>query len=183
MSEQKDYWEKRANNWISGRDMPIFENLTISNYVNTISDNKNVLYIGSGTGRYLCCFNCKKLYGIDFISDFIDVANKIKPDDCELFVDDLVDLKFDKNVDIAFTKTVLQHINPIQINKAIQNLSNLKIKDIILWELMEFSNLNDYTFNHNYIELFKNIGYNLVYSEKDSNNITYLLHFQLIDEL
>jgi ATP-dependent Clp protease ATP-binding subunit ClpC len=131
MSEQKDYWEKRSNNWISGRDTAIFENLTISNYVNNISHNKNVLYVGSGTGRYLCCFNCKKLYGIDFISDFIDVANKIKPDNCELFVDDIVDLKFDKNVDIAFTKTVLQHINSIQINKAIQNLRNLKIKDII----------------------------------------------------
>jgi hypothetical protein len=140
-------------------------------------------------GRYLNNFvNYKKLYGIDFIEKFIIVANKIKPINCELSVDDVVNLNFNKAIDIMFTMTCLQHILPNQIDSAIKNLAQLNANDIILWECSNdtytcngYEDKNDdHMWGHNYIELFKKYNYKLEYSKLYENNITYLLHFKKI---
>ena len=129
-----------------------------------------------------------KLSEVDFMEKFINTANKIKPNNCELFVDDVVNLKFNKYIDILFTMTCLQHIDPLQIDLAIKNLCELNAKDIVLWECTNktyinngFENSSDnYMFGHNYEELFEKYNYKLVYSELWSNNITYLLQFEQI---
>merc|ERR1711965_305 len=104
--------------------------------ISEIGKNKIILDIGCGTGRYLQMFGkmCKKLYGIDFMEYNIENAEKIKPGNCEVFVDDVTDLKFNKNIDIIYTQVVLQHVHPTQIDKAVENLTNLNAEDIVLWE-------------------------------------------------
>jgi ubiquinone/menaquinone biosynthesis C-methylase UbiE len=191
MSEsiKKQYWIDREQNWIKGRDKSATFSGPLIGKVKSLCKDKYTLDIGVGTGRYLHYFkDSKKLYGIDFMENLINTANKIKPNNCELFIDDVVNLKFNKYIDLFFTQTCLQHIHPLQIDLAIKNLCELNAKDIILWECTNktytnggFENPNNnYMFGHDYEELFEKYNYKLVYSELYSNKITYLLQFEKI---
>jgi ubiquinone/menaquinone biosynthesis C-methylase UbiE len=189
ISKKTKFWSDLQDSWIKNRDKPDNTEIPLISKIKSLCENKYTLDIGVGTGRYLHYFEeSKKLYGIDFMEKFINTANKIKPNNCELFVDDVVNLKFNKYIDILFTMTCLQHIDPLQIDLAIKNLCELNAKDIVLWECTNktyinngFENSSDnYMFGHNYEELFEKYNYKLVYSELWSNNITYLLQFEQI---
>ncbi len=182
MSDLKIYWNNRKNNWIKNRNNKMISNAPIINYINKISNNETILLdIGTGTGRYLVNFTKYKiLYGIDFIKEFITVADKIKPSNCYLFVDDIVNMKFNKKVNIIFTMTCLQHIAPNNIELAIKNITNLIPDDIVLFECNNITYVDkcEYMFGHNYLELFKKYNYYLYYTELYDNNITYIMHFK-----
>lgn len=179
-SQLKYYWENRSKDWLISRNNVEYTENPIIEYIHKNIDTDNtILEIGVGTGRYLHYFKkYKKLYGIDFISEFIDNCNKIKPNNCELFVDDTVSLKFNKKVDLVYSIVSLQHIHSSQIDVSIKNIVNLNPKDIILWELFTDNKDNSYTFSHDYKKIFKNTNYKLVYIYKHTNNITYLYHFK-----
>lgn len=192
MSIQKKYWDIRADEWKTRNVLITNTNIDLFNIINNIPDieNKTICEFGVGTGRYLGCIKkYKYLYGIDFMEKHIAVANKIKPNNCEVFVDDIVNLKFNIPVDIIFTVTTLQHIHPSQIEKAIQNIVIIGSHDIILFESTDetFSNKNEndpknYQWGHNYIKLFNNFNYKLVNKILYSNN-NYTLHFKKIINL
>tara|TARA_R110001583_G_scaffold17957_11_gene72167 strand:- start:8529 stop:8993 length:465 start_codon:yes stop_codon:yes gene_type:complete len=152
---------------------------------NHITEKSTILDLGVGTGRYLGNFKkCKKMYGIDMMSDFIKVANKIKPKNCELFVDDIVDLQFNKPIDLIFTMTVLQHVHPEQIDVSIKNITQLGAKDIMLWESNHETYVYqpefDYRWGHNFEEIFNKYNYSLHYKELYDNMTTWILHFKKI---
>ena len=184
MSKRKTWWLNKSDDWIIGRDKPWVRKDI--DYIKKCCEDKYVLYLGVGTGRTLINFkNSFKLYGIDFIEKFIDTANKIKPKNCELFLDDVVNLKFNKYVDTIITQTCLQHILPEQIEIAVNNICNLNAKNIILWESTNetykdngFENEEDnYMWGHDYTIYFSKNNYKLMSKKLLENNITYILHY------
>ena len=180
MSKKLNYWINRQNNWIIGRDAKDNCFLPVIDKVNSLIKDKTVLEIGVGTGRYLHLFkDYKYLYGIDFMPKFINTANKIKPNNCELFVDDVVNIQFNKNIDLIFTMVCLQHVDHQEIDLVIKNITNLNSHDIILWECTNdsYNDNRDYMFGHNYVTIFKKYNYKLVSSNLWKNKVTYLLHF------
>ena len=186
MSIKKYYWDNRADEWIT-RNKSVKLNCDLFDIINNIHDieNKTICDLGVGTGQYLNCIKKYKfLYGIDFMEKHINVANKLKPDNCELFVDDIVNLKFNINVNIIYTMVTLQHIHPSQIELAIKNITNIGADHIILLELTDetFHNKDEnssdnYHWGHNYIELFKLFNYKLVYKKLSINGLNYTIHF------
>lgn len=187
MSIKKIYWEIRSDEWSKRNTLIKSSDIQLFNIINTMPNIKNKILceFGVGTGRYLGCIKkYKKLYGIDFIEKHIEVANMIKPHNCELFVADIVNLKFNIYVDIIFTITTLQHIHPSQINSAIQNMTNLSPPDIILFEITNetFNNTDEndesnYHWGHNYESLFNLYNYKLIYKKLYRNNLNYTMHF------
>lgn len=173
-----DYWNKRSKNWLIGRSTVDKPAVNLENYINKFIQNKTILEIGVGTGRYLNSFKeYKHYYGIDFIESFINTAKKLKPINCTLSVDDIVNLKFNKNIDLVFTNVVLQHVSNDKIEKAISNIASLNPTNVILCEGLCNMQSNHYQFLHDYEKLFKEYKYNLKYSEMQDNNITAILHF------
>jgi len=176
----KEYWDKRSSSWIEGRDERATSELTLRyiDYVQKfISTDSLVLEVGCGTGRYSHHFsNVKRLYSFDFIFDFVEVAKSISPINAKVFVDDVTELKFNEPVDLIFTMTVLQHVKDIDF--AVYNLCNLQAKDIILLETRVQS--NHYQFQHDYVSIFKDFGYNLHYKFNldDSLPNTFVYHFR-----
>lgn len=162
----KEYWNKRSSSWIKGRDKRESNDI-IEKYVEYIqkfiSNDSVVLEVGCGTGRYSHLFsNVKRLYSFDFISDFVEVAKSISPSNAEVFVDDVTELEFNLPVDLIFTTVVLQHVEDIDF--AIDNLCNLTAKDIILLEGDLKLTTNDYQFQHDYIAIFRDFGFELFHS-------------------
>ena len=186
-SHQRKYWTNRSVEWISTRSaLESASQLPIISYVNNhVTEKSIILDLGVGTGRFLGNFKkCRKVYGIDMISDFIKVAQEIKPKNCELFVDDIVDLQFRKPIDLIFTMTVLQHIHPEQLDVSIKNITQLGAQDIVLWETttetFDNSKGNGYMFAHNFKEAFDKHNYTLHYKELYDNKTTWILHFKKI---
>ncbi len=181
----KEYWNKRSSSWIERRDKRDSSDLVLkyADYIQEfISNDSLVLEVGCGTGRYSHLFSdVKRLYSFDFISDFVDVAKSISPSNAEDFVDDVTGLKFNSPVDLIFTMTVLQHVKDIDF--AVDNLCNLNAKDIILLEGDLKLCSNDYQFQHDYIAIFRDFGFELYHSFylDDSLPNTMVYHFRRLN--
>lgn len=181
----KEYWNKRSSSWIEGRDKRDSSDLVLkyTEYIQEfISDDSLVLEVGCGTGRYSHIFSqVKRLYSFDFMSNFVEVAKSISPSNAEVFVDDVTELKFNSPVDLIFTMTVLQHVKDIDF--AVANLCNLNASDIILLE----GDLNipnsDYQFQHDYVSIFSDFGFELHHSFylHDSLPYTMVYHFRRLN--
>ena len=185
ISRQKKYWKNRAPQWISqGQFTWHNSGIEFVEYLkNHVDATLTILDIGVGTGHYLENFkNCKKIYGIDFMESFIKIANKVKPANCELFVDDVVDLKINAKPDLVFTMTVLQHVHPDEVDVAIKNICQLGSNDIILWEATnetwDNSRGRGYMFAHNFEELFMKYNYHIYYKKLGKDNIKWIIHFK-----
>ena len=180
MSIKKTYWENRSSSWLKGRCVWEPPPEAFIKYIEDNIPKDNVLLdIGVGSGRYLDIFkNYKYIFGIDFIEKFIINANNLKPTNCTLYLDDVVNLKFNEKVDTIFTMTALQHVHPSQISVAVSNIATLGGKNIILWECLDDWDPKGcaYMWNHNLIELFKKQGYSLVCDHLQPNNVTHLVH-------
>ena len=181
----KEYWNKRSSSWIERRDKRDSSDLVLkyTEYIQEfISNDSLVLEVGCGTGRYSHLFSeVKRLYSFDFISDFVDVAKSISPSNAEVFVDDVTEIKFNSPVDLIFTMTVLQHVEDIDF--AVDNLCNLNAKDIILLEGDLKLCSNDYQFQHDYIAIFRDFGFELYHSFylDDSLPNTMVYHFRRLN--
>ena len=192
-SIKTEYWLKRQKEWAGGKRNKLINasNIKIFDLINNIDniENKIICEVGCGTGQYLGCIKkYKYLYGIDFMEDCVTISNKIKPKNCEIFLDDIVDLKFNKNIDIAYTITCLQHIHPTEIIKTIKNIMKLNPGLILIYEKdnTTFENLKkdetNYIWGHDYIELIcsniKEYRYNLVFRELAENKMNYVMAFE-----
>jgi|694.fasta_scaffold80239_2 trans-aconitate methyltransferase len=179
MNNNYIYWKNRTTNWINDRTHNPGVSLEYVNYINKYSNNDSLcLEIGCGTGHYLSCINSKYIYGIDFMNDFINYADKIKPNNCSVYTIDISKQKFMYDVDLIYSCVVLQHISS-GIENAINNICSLNAKDIIIFECTDnsFKN-NSYLFCHNYDEYFNKNNYSLYHKKLLSNNITYVLHYK-----
>ena len=181
----KDYWEARSSSWIKGRNERDSSEVVMK-YIDYICDflsnESRVLEVGCGTGRYSHHFaHIKNLYSFDFIGDFVDVARQIMPNNATVFVDDVTELTFNLPVDVIFTMAVLQHVDVIEF--AVDNLTKLGAKDIILLEGGLNIKQNSYQFNHDYVALFREFGYSSysVFSLDDSLPNTLVYHFRRIE--
>lgn len=192
-SIKTEYWLERQKEWAGGKRNKLINasNIKIFDLINNIDniENKIICEVGCGTGQYLGCIKkYKYLYGIDFMEDCVTISNKIKPKNCEIFLDDIVDLKFNKNIDIAYTITCLQHIHPTQIIMTIKNIMKLNPGLILIYEKdnTTFENLKkdetNYIWGHDYIELIcsniKEYRYNLVFRELGENKMNYVMAFE-----
>ena len=181
----KEYWNNRSSSWIKGRNNQDSCDLILkyTDYIQEfISNDSLVLEVGCGTGRYSHLFsNVKRLYSFDFMVDFVEVAKSISPSNAEVFVDDVTELKFNSPVDLIFTMTVLQHVEDIDF--AVINLCNLNATDIILLEGDLYISNSHYQFQHDYVAIFRDLGfevYNSFYLD-DSLPNTMVYHFRRIN--
>ena len=189
MSIKTDYWLVRQKEWAGGKRNKLKEvcDVGILDLINKTRgmQGKVVCEFGCGTGQYLSCVKkYGRLYGIDFMEDCVAVADKIKPPRCEIVLDDIVSLKFNREIDIAYTVTCLQHIHPTQIEKAIKNIVSLKPSDIYLYEVTDdsFENVNsedesNYMWGHNYTDILRSFGYDLVTYRLAGNKKNYNMRF------
>lgn len=83
-----------------------------------LSEDKNVLEIGIGTGRIAVktAPHCKKLYGIDISSKTIDRAkeNLAFADNVEYILVDYSEYNFDRRFDVIYSSLTLLHIEDKQ---------------------------------------------------------------------
>lgn len=204
MSIKTTYWIERQKEWASEKRSTLLKTsdlvtsrdsislLNMFQYINNIDniDNKILCEFGCGTGRYLGCINkYKYLYGIEFMKDNVNIANKIKPENCEILLEDIINLKFKEKIDIAYTITCLQHIHPTQIIKAIKNIMDLNPEEIIIQEVNNTTYKNkdedeetNYIWGHNYIDIIcsdlKIYNYTHISDEVLDNNITCISIFK-----
>lgn len=182
----KEYWNERSSSWINGRDKRESSDI-VEKYVDYIqefiSNDSVVLEVGCGTGRYSHFFSqVKRLHSFDFMPNFVEVAKSISPSNADVFVDDVTELKFNSPVDLIFTMTVLQHVKDIDF--AVANLCNLNASNIILLE----GDLNipnsHYQFQHDYVSIFSEFGFELYHSFylHDSLPHTMVYHFRRLND-
>jgi 2-polyprenyl-3-methyl-5-hydroxy-6-metoxy-1,4-benzoquinol methylase len=190
---KKIYWTNRKDDWINKHnEKSISSHMMIQYIKKNINIDKILLDVGVGTGIYLNNLSeYKYIYGIDFIDDFINIAQKLKPLNCEVFTDDVISLKFNKYIDVIFTMTVLQHISHEYIDSAIKNLCNLNADDIIIFEIHK-NTYNDkpiqetdnkYQYGHDYDIYFNKYNYKLIYKKIYDNKVNFLMHYRKINKL
>jgi SAM-dependent methyltransferase len=87
-------------------------------------------------------------------------------------------------VDLVLTRTVLMHIPPEKVQKAIENLTRMS-KDVLAFEFydpswhVDIERLDWHNWHHEYVPMFKNVGYELVDSFDRPDGVPQILfHFR-----
>lgn len=147
----KRYWENLAEAWDNRATIDSQEKQTLTKLLNK-REFDSVLDVGCGNGIWSDLFNDKEYVGIDISEKLIQSAQK-RYTDKDFFAIKLEDYKRDNKFDLIFGYTVLQHILPKDIDKAVESLKKLG-KKMILVEPMNFQSVN-YCHDHDYEKLFK----------------------------
>lgn len=134
------------------------------------SKANSILEVGCGFGRnikFLSDNGVKSatIQGFDISPSMIRLAKRRVDKKTRLFVADILNLKFSKKSDLVFTHGVLMHVKPNSLVKALDNITALTNKYIILIE--QNYGGNKYTFNHKYKKYLNNTGVKILEYKND----------------
>lgn len=152
--DEKRYWERRAWNWQKeAGEYPMHDKKILP----WIKGFKSVLDVGCGDGKWSRFFteHGLKYSGCDISEKMIELAKENYPKE-HFFVSSVEELSkhLGYKEDLLFLNTVLQHVRPENIEKAVSELKRVGRK-MILIEPTDFEERNDYCFVHEYTKLFK----------------------------
>lgn len=149
----ESYWSKVANriakressNVIAGDDEPYYryKRKRLLELLNDVEvNNKKVLELGCGPGgnlNFLSTKNCSRLVGIDISDEMLKLAKSNLPPTIELFKTNGTSLPFaDKEFDIVYTSTVLQHnTDEAMLLPIINELCRTSANKLYLFERIE----------------------------------------------
>ena len=151
---EKRYWEKRAPLWDRQAGVDQVEVKKLKNILKKL-DFDSVLDVGCGNGRFVDYFKDKIYAGCDISKKLIDICKTNYPDG-NFFVSAVEDLSQNETVgaDLVFCYTVLEHVIPENIDKAVNALKQAGSK-LLLIEPKNYPGTGDYCYEHSYEDLFK----------------------------
>ncbi len=186
----ESYWSKVAQrvkirshkNVVAGDDSPYYR-YKRSKFINMLMDfdwnDKTVLELGSGPGgnlKQLLETKAKSLNGVDISSEMIELAEaNINDTRVGLTKINGTEIPFaDESFDVVFSSTVLQHnTDEEMMKKILKEMCRVSGDSVILFERIESKIKGDDLCKgrpvHNYVEICKSMGFNLV--EKSFINI------------
>lgn len=160
----------------------------IVDQLNTLTWHR-LLEIGCGFGRNLQYlrkhFPSKDLIGIDFSRPLLRQAQRrLAGHNIQLCEGSVLSLPAISNcIDVVLTMGLLMHIPPEDMTKAVLHLSCLNAEYFLCVEQnssglsrerKETIRINAFTFSHDYEDLFRNIGMQLVRKETNANLTAYV---------
>ncbi len=131
--DAEKYWEDRADIWnaVEGSQKDSQEEYIIKNEIEK-SGAKTVLDLGCGNGRWADILSENRDYiGIDISKKLIVYAKKAHPD-LKFEVGDVRTLDMTKKYDLIFCYTTLLHLTPDEFKPAMERLSQIAKKLIII---------------------------------------------------
>ncbi len=128
---------------------------------------KSILEVGCGFGRNIkflmdSGYPPKQITGIDISSNMIIKAKKyVKTKEVEFKTASVLNIPFkDSQFDMTLSHGVLMHVQPSNVDTAINEIVRVSKKGIVLVE--QNYDGNEYTFIHNYKKLFQQKKINIV---------------------
>ena len=152
--QPKEYWEKRAKNWIPQAANMVTENADVKEFLDEIKP-RSVIDIGCGDGRwyqFLKDNGVEKYKGTDISGNLINAAKVRFPgvDFQEVKVEDMQPEA--EKFDLAFSYTTFEHIVEKDIEQAVKAVKGIA-KQLLLIEPEDFKSRN-YCHAHPYRTLF-----------------------------
>ncbi len=140
----------------------------IQEYVNLLNIHIRELYtdvleVGCGWGRYIRNY---PFCGVDINFNRLKKAKKHKS---TVIRGDLIYLPFkDKSFEASYTVQALMHIPPIYIKQALQELIRVTQEKILHIEVYSTKKrkMAKHCFNHNWKQLYQDLGVNLIYFKR-----------------
>ncbi|MFA5216891.1 methyltransferase domain-containing protein [Sulfuricurvum sp.] len=166
MYQDKEYWENRAKEYIAKHPKEISESIIahgdlLAGILQQIKFN-TVIDGGCGVGDYFRIFAGKKLMGIELSSELAQECKNRYPN-VPVRVDSLTNMKrFLKpnQFDLFFCNTVLEHVNDLNIEVVIKQITEL-FKFAVITEPVGCEKTDEHCFMHDYVALFKKFGWRL----------------------
>jgi glycosyltransferase involved in cell wall biosynthesis len=163
--DEKRYWEKRADSWDQQAQVDIVKRDKLRQILDSLSFD-SVLDVGCGNGRFVPFFEGKDYAGFDISERLVEICKERFPD--LTFVSSSVEesdkafgniiLPSQKHLtrqfDLIFCYTVLEHVPPHNLDKAVAALKKLG-KKMLLIEPKDFVPNADYCYSHDYRKHFK----------------------------
>lgn len=176
----QDYWEARAE-YYDIRDY--FGRKLVETYLerNSIKPN-SILDAGCGKGELFKLWaNCEYVSGLDFSSNMLEFAKRRVErhgwKNIHLIQANLTKWKPDRKYDLAFTRTVLMHIHPQDIGKALDNITDASDTSLFLEYYEDFpQEISPHCYWHNYFAEMDLRGFNCVdaYERTDIKQVLFL---------
>lgn len=151
--DERRYWDRRAESWVLQSDVDEVKEKKLKNILSTIKFD-SVLDVGCGSGRFVNYFKDKKYTGCDIAKHLVDVCKERFPER-DFYTSSVEDVKPLSNhkFDLVFCYTVLEHVPPENIQKAVDALKSVGKKMLIV-EPVDFIPQGDYCYSHDYKKLF-----------------------------
>ena len=138
-------------------------------------ENKKILEIGCGLGRWAEFFNdkCNTYLGIDYSKNLIDIAKKqYNYHNCHFQVKSALDINNNDLIikppfDIIFITGLLIYLNDDDILQLMKNINNIKFNNTIIYIRETISVIEDRLTLKNYYSEDLNEKYNAIYRTKD----------------
>lgn len=137
-NEFQNYYNKYNNNRdTKKKELAIKRNICYKNDKKFIDKNcnifTNILDIGCGNGSFLSLFNCENKTGYDIDKNII-IENKLKYPNTN-FIDNLDEIKGDKQFDLIFFRGTFQYIRDLNYIKEFINKNLIKNGYLVLLSL------------------------------------------------
>lgn len=128
MNEQKyeNFWKKYH---LENKDIYNFFFTELKKVVDKLDVN-SVLEIGCGLGNKLTLFNCDKRIGID-LSEYAIKSAKENQSNIKFLLANAISIPLNETFDLVYTVTTIEHIKPILLYRAFDEMFRLSNKYIL----------------------------------------------------
>jgi SAM-dependent methyltransferase len=181
LEEMRLYWEARAPNYWTD---DVFGRNIVRAYLDKLHP-RSLLEVGCGNGEFFLIYkNVPNVLAIDWSECMIQRANQRKNrhylPNLHIVKHDICQCSPHGSFDVALTRTVLMHIPPKHVEKAIRHIVKVAREFIHLeyFEPVPLKPLAPHCFLHNYIPLFERQGCEIIEAYQRPDQPQVLFHFR-----
>jgi ubiquinone/menaquinone biosynthesis C-methylase UbiE len=153
--EDKNGYHKTTKSYMQRHKIMDLYFSILKNIMNNNDNIKSVIDVGCGSGNFISKLvtqfpQFKQIIGIDFLTEMVNSAqDKINQSDkVSLIQADILNIPFNnKNFDITICMDTLHHIHHDDFNKAIEELTRITDKILIL-EIRNKKNISHFWYEH-----------------------------------
>ena len=181
----QNFWERRANSYY----VPdVFGRRILAAYLTKIKPT-SLVEVGCGNGELFSLYkDIPRVVALDWSDEMLKRAQEriARHEYINIATEklDITETFYPMSFDLALTRTVLMHISPEKVQKAIENLTRMS-KDVLAFEFydpswhVDIERLDWHNWHHEYVPMFKNVGYELVDSFDRPDGVPQILfHFR-----